>query len=124
MPNSYEERKQLKEEEKEKARRALSQQTLYERFLKFFILIVALALVGYGIYSLIKKNIPEEDFSKEIPLLGAEHIAINAPHEVYNSNPPTSGSHYADPAKPGFREETIADGHLLHRMEHGLICVS
>ena len=124
MKNTYEEKKQLKEEERENARKVLTQQTLYKRFLKFFIWFVVFALVGYGGYSFIKKNIPDEDFSKEIPLLGAEHIPIGAPHEVYNSNPPTSGSHYADPAKPGFREEMIADGHLLHSMEHGLMWVS
>lgn len=66
------------------------------------------------------------DFSEDIPVLpDSNHIEVGAePAQPYNSNPPTSGQHYATPARPGFRGEAIADGHLIHSLEHGLVWVS
>lgn len=55
---------------------------------------------------------------------GAQHIAIGAEHEPYNSNPPTSGPHYAEPAKWGIYEESLADEQLIHNLEHGGIWIS
>jgi hypothetical protein len=62
--------------------------------------------------------------SRAIPIQGREHIATGAAHEPYNSNPPTSGPHYDTPARPGFREEVIADENLVHSLEHGLIWIA
>ncbi|MBI2108871.1 MAG: DUF3105 domain-containing protein [Parcubacteria group bacterium] len=121
---SYEEKKQLKEKERNKSNQTLAQKKVFKRFITWFVSLAILVILVFLGYSFVKKNIPEEDFSREIPLMGAEHIQIGASHEVYNSNPPTSGPHYADPAKPGFRTEEIADGHLIHSMEHGLVWVS
>ena len=88
-------------------------------------LVLALALAGYGVFILIKNSAPKQtDRSVAIPILPASHIPIGATHDPYNSNPPTSGPHYEVPAKPGFREEPIADEHLVHSLEHGLIWIS
>ena len=121
---SYEEKKKIKEEERVQKEKSVDQKVMFKGFLKFFISVVILAALGYWGYSFVKKNIPEEDFSREIPLMAAQHIPIGASHEAYNSNPPTSGPHYAEPAKPGLRDEAIADGHVIHSMEHGLVWVS
>lgn len=123
---TYEEKKKIKEDEKEKFHTAQVRQKIVARSIKFLVWAVIIALLGYGGYAFLKKNIPRgEDVSKEIPVMeSARHIAVGESHEAYNSNPPTSGPHYADPAKPGFREEDIADGHLIHSMEHGLVWVS
>jgi len=123
---TYQEKKQMRDEQKQQARGASDKKRLYKRFLKFFVWAVILSLIGYGLYSFIKKNIPEgEDLSQKIPLMEIiNHIAVGATHEEYNSNPPTSGSHYGNPAKPGFRDEVIADGNIIHSMEHGLVWVS
>ena len=87
--------------------------------------ILVLALVGYGIFIFVRNSVPQEnDRSTAIPILPASHIQVGAEHEAYNSNPPTSGPHYEVPAKPGFREEPIADEHLVHSLEHGLIWIS
>lgn len=89
------------------------------------ILFIVLGLIIFGIYSLAQNSSPKgEDFSKAIPVLPSrEHISSIESVE-YNSNPPTSGPHYETPARPGFREEPIEDGYLIHSMEHGLVWIS
>lgn len=39
----------------------------------------------------------------------------------YNSNPPTSGSHYVNPQLGGIYDKPIPDGNLIHSMEHGAV---
>lgn len=59
-----------------------------------------------------------------IEIQGANHIAEGAAHEEYNSNPPTSGSHYAQAAAWGFYDEQLPDEQLIHSLEHGGIWIS
>jgi len=121
------ERRELRRQEKEsdQARHARTRKT--KRYLVGGLILVVVVAVGYVIYLSSKNATPEgEDFSRAIPILGdRNHIAVGAePAVAYNSNPPTSGQHYGIPAKPGFREEAIADGHLIHSLEHGLVWVA
>lgn len=51
--------------------------------------------------------------------LGATHIAQNEPHLDYNSNPPSSGWHYAEPAAWGFYDRELPDEQVVHNLEHG-----
>lgn len=92
---------------------------------KYTIFIAVFVLVVVGFYMLIKSSVPEgEDFSRAVPLLtDRDHILVGSEF-AYNSNPPTSGSHYGTPARPGFREIPIEDGYLVHSLEHGLVLVS
>jgi hypothetical protein len=55
---------------------------------------------------------------------GYDHIPVGASHPPYNSNPPTSGWHYAEWARWGVYREAIPDGHLVHNLEHGGIWIS
>lgn len=55
---------------------------------------------------------------------GAVHIQPGSAHELYNSNPPTSGPHYAQPAAWGIYENQLADETLVHNLEHGGIWIS
>lgn len=54
---------------------------------------------------------------------GAQHVARGAIHPAYNSNPPTSGPHWADTAGPGIKDEFVPDELILHSMEHGAAVV-
>ena len=52
------------------------------------------------------------------------HIAEDAPKPEYNSNPPTSGPHYAQPAGQGFYPADAPppkDEALVHNLEHGYV---
>jgi hypothetical protein len=98
----------------------------YKKIRNWSIFIIISVLVVIGIYMLIQSGTPEgEDFSKSIPILkDSEHVPVGSDLISYNSNPPTSGSHYGTPARAGFRENPIEDSYLVHSLEHGLILVS
>ena len=49
---------------------------------------------------------------------------MGTPHQAYNSNPPTSGPHYAQPAVKRFYDEVLPDEQLIHNLEHGEIWIS
>lgn len=55
--------------------------------------------------------------------LGREHVPPGTKVD-YNSNPPTSGNHYADWTKKGIYSEVKEDGYLIHSLEHGYIIMS
>ncbi len=60
---------------------------------------------------------------EKMPDMGAQHVAKNATHEAYNSNPPTSGPHWAGVAGSGIKDELVSDELILHSMEHGAAVV-
>lgn len=80
-----------------------------------------LALTALIIYLVWQENRPIPRTGEEVPIQSAAHIDVGQPHEAYNSNPPTSGPHYAEPAKGGFYEEAPPDEQLVHNLEHGYV---
>ena len=115
----------------QKKQEKLGSEKKSERFGKFKNLLVwflvILVVVG-GIYWFMKRSrekIAERKiYAVEIPDQGRNHIDIGAPHPVYNSNPPTSGPHYANPAEKGIYKKELADEQLIHNLEHGYIWIS
>lgn len=59
-----------------------------------------------------------------IAVLGREHIALGEEHPAFNSNPPTSGWHYAQEAEWGVHQEELPDEQLVHNLEHGGIWIA
>jgi len=55
---------------------------------------------------------------------GQEHIPEGSPRPEYNSNPPTSGPHYAQWLPTGVYEQPTLDENLVHNLEHGHIWLS
>ena len=86
---------------------------------------VAIIIVG-GFYWLSKISKKEEGVrpGEAISVQGAKHISVGDSHPEYNSNPPTSGWHYAGPADWGFYDEELPDEQLVHSLEHGGIWIS
>ena len=85
--------------------------------------IIALAamLAGGGIFLNRRgtRNLPGHAVSDQ----GQEHVAPG--HQfVYNSNPPTSGPHFASPAEWGVYREELPDQTFIHNLEHGGIWIS
>ena len=55
--------------------------------------------------------------------LGRKHVPAGEVVE-YNSNPPTSGSHYEDWIRSGVYDTTKDDRNLVHSLEHGYVIMS
>ena len=60
--------------------------------------------------------------------MSVDHVADNTFPGEYNSDPPTSGPHYAEGLPRGFYDESdlpqlppYPEGHLVHNLEHGYI---
>jgi len=58
----------------------------------------------------------------EFPDEGRLHVAEGTPI-TYNTDPPTSGTHYPVPQDGGFYTREILPGYLVHSMEHGAIII-
>lgn len=51
------------------------------------------------------------------------HVEPGAPHEPYNSSPPTTGPMYEQTAPLGFSTEALPEESLVHNQEHGAIVI-
>ena len=118
----YEKKKQEKIEGKSSSQ---GKQPTRKKLLKPLIIGGLVALAIYGIWSWISGLQPNSvDQSVEVEVMEAKHIQPGNEPEVYTSNPPTSGPHYGQTAKAGFRTEEIPDQNILHNLEHGDIWIS
>lgn len=92
---------------------------------KKILLLTVIAGVLLIIYWVVSNQSPKSpDYSKAFPIQGWEHIAVGNPHLAYNSNPPTSGWHYNNPADEKFYNEELPDEQLVHNLEHGDIWIA
>lgn len=92
-------------------------------FLKIAIgaaILISVGLIGYVAVKESSRTLIGEKFANQ----GQEHIATDTPRMKYNSDPPTSGQHYAETAPRGVNDEEIDDRHLIHNLEHGEIWIS
>lgn len=83
----------------------------------------ALLFVAMIVYLVWKQAQPIPKTGEAVPIQGASHIPVGQPHEPYNSNPPTSGPHYEQPAEAGFYDEAPLDEQLVHSLEHGYVII-
>jgi hypothetical protein len=81
-----------------------------------------LLLIGVVAWSIQKANQPVP--GEVMPSQGQQHIAPGQSHPPYNSDPPTSGWHYDEPAEAGFYETALPDEQLVHNLEHGHVIIS
>lgn len=99
---------------------------------KFLIIIVILSVIIIAFVLLVSgtpanqtnsvKNLGPQ--GEEVPILGRDHVPEGTKVKNYNSNPPTSGSHWPTPAPWGFYSEPVPDEVVVHNLEHGGIWIS
>lgn len=89
------------------------------------VLFVFVLIVG-GIFFWIQRSFVASgvDYSKQYENLGQDHIKIGEAHKAYNSNPPSSGPHYEEPAQEGYYDAELPDEQLVHNLEHGDIWIA
>ena len=88
------------------------------KFIIIIIVIIFIAFLGWLFWAS-TRPLPGE----KLPDLGREHIEIGK-EVTYNSNPPTSGSHYVDWVRAGVYTELKDDRNLVHSLEHGYVVMS
>jgi len=120
---------EIKKEEREKIREEERGQAQMEKtkksFVRYSLWVAIIVAVGYGIFLLAQTAGPDgEDFSVAYSIQGRDHIVDGATHPPYNSNPPSSGSHYTSTARGGFYEEPLPDERVIHNLEHGDVWIA
>ncbi len=114
-----------KERKKLKKQLELEKKTKTERKSKagsYLAVAIIIFILGAAVYLFIKaENSPKP--GRSLSDLGREHVAQGTVVQ-YNSNPPTSGSHYAEWTKGGLYNTPQEDGKLIHSLEHGYIIIS
>lgn len=62
---------------------------------------------------------------RAIPVMASPHLSVAALQRVrYNSNPPTSGPHFAVPPAPGIYDSPLSPGEFVHAEEHGHVVIA
>lgn len=121
----YEIRREEREKVRENERMQAKMERIKKSFVRYGLWIVIVVAIGYGLFLLARTAGPDgEDFSVAYSIQGRDHIANGATHPPYNSNPPSSGSHYAAAARGGFYEEPLSDEQVIHSLEHGDIWIA
>ena len=82
--------------------------------------VVVLAIIGLVIWQGVR---PAAGESVQI-MVSDPHIPVDSDPGQYNSDPPTSGPHYAEEARAGFFDSNnyqFPAGYLVHNLEHGYV---
>jgi hypothetical protein len=89
---------------------------------------IALAVVVLAAGAIWYTNAHQGPMGQEFDVMAANHVAEGSDPGPYNSNPPTSGRHYASEYDAGFYRPgdpaTLAPypaGYLVHNLEHGYV---
>lgn len=95
-----------------------------KNILLIIIFVAAVLGLGFWLFQTSKvdpTDLPGQTFENQ----GQTHIAEGSiDHPTYNSNPPTSGWHWPQPAAWGIYKTTEPDERLVHNLEHGGIWIS
>ena len=82
------------------------------------------ALLGYAVWAATRPAVGEEIAE----MADTSHVPDGTDPGPFNSDPPTSGRHYANTYNAGFYEETdpeaqaqYPEGYLVHNLEHGYV---
>lgn len=82
--------------------------------------LAVLAVIGLMVWQGVKPAAGDS-----VPIMKSDpHIPADSDPGQYNSNPPTSGLHYAAEAEAGFYDEniyTFPAAYLVHNLEHGYV---
>ena len=116
----------LKKQEKEEMAQAERRKKLIKKGLWWLVILAVLILIGWRGYGYFKKAAVEGERPKPGQYFQAQsrdHIKPGAEHPAYNSNPPTGGWHYDQPAQSGIYDKEFSDEQLIHNLEHSHIWI-
>lgn len=99
------------------------------KYIVIGLVVLVLLVIGSVAWTIANPPKKAEDFNpsdlkaKSLKELSRDHITDIADQQ-YNSNPPTSGSHFPLWAKRGVYKTPLSDGYLIHSLEHGYVVIS
>ena len=99
------------------------------------IILIVLGTLGLGVvlflqdqttskYAVNGSNSDIAEVGEAIPVLGRDHIKDVSAKIQYNSNPPTSGTHYEYAEQWGVFDQPQPDTKMVHNLEHGGIWIT
>lgn len=95
---------------------------------RFLVIMTALVITFVGLFiALSKKNPAQPILGVSYPEQSVNHIQEGQPHEPYNSDPPSSGPHYAGASAPiswGVYTQEVPAEVFLHNEEHGGVIIT
>jgi hypothetical protein len=123
-------KKERREQRREEERRRQAQATRRARTTRYttFAVVAVLVLIGLAlawgpISGLFNRGDAALAQGQQFADQGRDHINPGTSHVAYNSNPPTSGPHYPNPANWGIYDRPLPDEQLVHNLEHGGIVI-
>jgi cell division protein FtsL len=112
---------------------------LIKKLLWFLMLVVSVSILFYVLSSKQTKlsnqqtqevkldtaleNVTLDGLVEEYMAEGAKHVGLKTAVD-FKTNPPTSGSHLANPQPWGYYNKVLADKAVVHALEHGGIWIS
>jgi len=127
----HERKKKLKMLRREKEHKA----TLVRKVRNWGVIIIALVVGVFGFIQLTKKSPEQIAFEQQVSAVsldgkvadfeieGRDHISADTSVN-YQTHPPTSGSHFGQPANWGVYEKELVDEAVVHSLEHGGIWIT
>jgi hypothetical protein len=115
----------LKKEAKEKELQAKQAKKGMKKFLVWILIPVVMILALWQfVWPMIQAPDATEVLGDFFPAQNRQHIPVGQTHPEYNSDPPTGGWHYDQPAQTGIYDKELADEQLIHNLEHGHIWIA
>lgn len=123
QPLTKRQRREQRRRQREERQGTEQSKNARRRALKWTGRLLLLGLASYGLFLLIARATTPRP-GESVLVQGRTHIAVGSPRPEYNSNPPTSGPHYAQPEDWGVYQRELADENVVHSLEHGGIWIS
>lgn len=110
-------------ETRARGRTAAAQARRRQKRIRTVALIVVAVLVLGAVSVFAYQSITYEEPGETVADLGGGHVPDGTIVEDYNTDPPTSGQHYAQTARWGVHEEPVPNENQVHNLEHGGIVI-
>ena len=123
MELSKKERREIRRREKQSAQASGARAKTIKKSAVWVAVAVIIAAGGYAGYVYVSKTLNIPEVGQAYPIEGANHVADGTKVD-YKTNPPSSGAHYASPARWGVYGKPLPDETLVHNLEHGGVWIS
>jgi len=120
---SKKERKDIKHQERREGQVRDRRMGKVKKIVIWVMILGATVVAGwFGIQALTPESL-EDDYSSVMRSEGSSHVQEGT-RVTYQSNPPTSGNHWATPLRDGIYDMQKPDEGAVHSLEHGRVWIT